>query len=538
MKRFINRLVGVSLLSLLLIAGVNSKTHAQNVNVSFQTFYDNLSPYGQWIYDPEFGDVWVPNEGGDFRPYGSRGHWLMTEYGNTWISEDPWGWAVYHYGRWTYNPYYGWIWVPGYEWAPAWVTWRFGGGYSGWAPLGPNVSVGISWAPPISWWVFVSPHYMYQPNLIRHWRGPSYNNTYINQTTIINNYFVDNHTSVRYNYGPRGEVIQRYTHQPVQVYQVSHLNRPGAPSVGRNTVSLYRPTVNQATVRSARPQNVIQAPRAIGRTVQAAPAPGRERQPQFRQELPRLQSTAPRGEQIQRGGQQPGGRGGEQIQRGGVQGQPGGRGGEQMPRGGVQGQPGGRGGEQIQRGGVQGQPGGRGGEQMQRGGVQGQPGGRGGEQIPPGGQPGGRGGEQMQREQQMEREQQARPNEQMQQREQQQRNEQMQRQQQTQREQQQRNDQAQRQQQMQREQQQRHDQAQRQQQMQREQQSRNEQMQRQQQQRNDQMQRQQQQRNDQMQMQRQQQQQMQQRQQQQQPQAPREAPQQGHPNQREGGGRR
>ena len=30
---------------------------------------------------------------------------------------------------------YGWVWVPGYEWGPAWVSWRTGGDYVGWAPL-------------------------------------------------------------------------------------------------------------------------------------------------------------------------------------------------------------------------------------------------------------------------------------------------------------------------------------------------------------------------------------------------------------------
>ena len=132
----------MTLLSFMLVCFSGNKVQAQDVSVSYQTFYDELAPYGQWVNDPEYGNVWVPNEGGDFRPYGNRGHWVMTEYGNTWVSEDPWGWACYHYGRWTYNPYYGWIWVPGYEWAPAWVSWRFGGGYCGWAPLAPGYAVG------------------------------------------------------------------------------------------------------------------------------------------------------------------------------------------------------------------------------------------------------------------------------------------------------------------------------------------------------------------------------------------------------------
>ena len=302
MKNFISRALSLSLISFVLIAGAAQRVKAQDVTVSYQTFYDNLAPYGQWINDPDYGNVWVPNEEGDFRPYGSRGHWVMTEYGNTWVSEDPWGWAVYHYGRWTYNPYYGWVWVPGYEWAPAWVSWRYGGSYCGWAPLGPNMSVGVSYNYPDSWWIFVGPQYMYQPNCMHYWRGPSYNSGYIHQTTIVNNYYVDNGTHVRYNYGPRAEVIQQTTHQPVQVYRVSQLNRPGASSISRNTVSLYRPTVNRATVSTARPTTVMQAPRPIGRTPEPANAPGNSTRPAFRQEMQR-QAPANNPAQPERGNQ-------------------------------------------------------------------------------------------------------------------------------------------------------------------------------------------------------------------------------------------
>ncbi len=294
MKKYISRIFSITMLGILLVTGTSNKAEAQDINVSYQTFYDNLSPYGQWIYDPEFGNVWVPNEGGDFRPYGSRGRWVMTEYGNTWVSDDPWGWAVYHYGRWTFNPYYGWVWLPGYEWAPAWVSWRFGGGYAGWAPLGPGVNVGASYYAPDSWWIFVGPQNMYSPNCMNYWYGPSYNTRYIRQTTIINNYYVDNSTRVRYNYGPRAEVIQEVTRQPVQVFRVNQLNRPGAPSVGRNSVSLYRPSVNRATVDGSRPNNVMQAPRPVGRG-QDASQMSSGRQPAFRQEVQRTQVNSQNG---------------------------------------------------------------------------------------------------------------------------------------------------------------------------------------------------------------------------------------------------
>lgn len=300
MNRHINRMLSVVLVGLMLVAGSVVTAKAQNVTVSYQDFYDNLSPYGQWVYDPDYGNVWVPYENGDFRPYGSNGQWVMTDYGNTWVSNDPWGWAVYHYGRWTYNPYYGWVWIPGYEWAPAWVSWRFGGGYAGWAPLGPGITVGMNYYAPDSWWIFIGPQYMYQPNCMRYWSGPGYNNTYIRQTTIINNYYMDNGTHVRYNYGPRANEVEQYTHHRVQVYSVQPRRSPGAPSISRSTVNIYRPSINRATVNEARPRAVVQAPRPIGRGQQQVQA-GNGR-PQFRQDMQNNQNGGGRGNYNNGGG--------------------------------------------------------------------------------------------------------------------------------------------------------------------------------------------------------------------------------------------
>lgn len=100
-----------------------------------------LSPYGTWIVLPGYGRVWQPAVqyvGGSFYPYGSGGHWVYTDAGWVFDSDYPFAWAVFHYGRWTLDPNYGWVWLPGHEWAPAWVSWRFGGPYIGWAPLGPR----------------------------------------------------------------------------------------------------------------------------------------------------------------------------------------------------------------------------------------------------------------------------------------------------------------------------------------------------------------------------------------------------------------
>ena len=113
---------------------------------AYQQFQSTLAPYGDWVNDPTYGEVWSPSPGvvgDDFSPYGSDGDWSLTDYGWTWVSNYDWGWAPFHYGRWVDRLGYGWCWVPGSVWGPGWVSWRQGGGYAGWAPWPPRgVTVG------------------------------------------------------------------------------------------------------------------------------------------------------------------------------------------------------------------------------------------------------------------------------------------------------------------------------------------------------------------------------------------------------------
>jgi hypothetical protein len=105
--------------------------------IEISLFYNDLASYGDWLWVDPWGWVWTPwdIEPG-WRPY-THGHWVWTSLGWTWASDWSWGWAPFHYGRWTYHPYNGWIWIPGRVWAPAWVAWRSGHGWIGWAPLPP-----------------------------------------------------------------------------------------------------------------------------------------------------------------------------------------------------------------------------------------------------------------------------------------------------------------------------------------------------------------------------------------------------------------
>ncbi len=93
-----------------------------------------LNRYGDWV-SIEGSNYWRPQVDADWQPYW-QGRWIYTPAGLTWVSYEPWGWVPYHYGSWDYFPTYGWVWAPGYRWAPAWVYWYWGASHVGWCPTG------------------------------------------------------------------------------------------------------------------------------------------------------------------------------------------------------------------------------------------------------------------------------------------------------------------------------------------------------------------------------------------------------------------
>jgi hypothetical protein len=106
---------------------------------------DDLDSYGTWVMVNGIGWSWRPYAAAGWRPY-YHGYWHHSRGGSlTWVSYDPWGWGPYHYGRWAFADSYGWVWVPGYGYSPAWVYWMYGPSYVGWAPAG--------------WWDCYRPYY-------------------------------------------------------------------------------------------------------------------------------------------------------------------------------------------------------------------------------------------------------------------------------------------------------------------------------------------------------------------------------------------
>ncbi len=69
----------------------NMQTAKAQGSVSLDVFYSELAPYGTWITDAQYGYIWVPNVAQGFQPYATNGYWVMTDYGNTWVSDYSWG---------------------------------------------------------------------------------------------------------------------------------------------------------------------------------------------------------------------------------------------------------------------------------------------------------------------------------------------------------------------------------------------------------------------------------------------------------------
>ncbi len=111
---------------------------ARYVSADYDYEYDqaDLEDNGTWFYAPTWGRYcWRPTVAPDWRPY-TLGYWRWTPCGLTWVSYEPWGWLPYHYGTWAFDVSFGWCWLPGAFYSPAWVYWNYTPGWVGWCPIG------------------------------------------------------------------------------------------------------------------------------------------------------------------------------------------------------------------------------------------------------------------------------------------------------------------------------------------------------------------------------------------------------------------
>lgn len=249
--------------------------HHGGFGVSFSAFYSSLSTYGEWI--PADGGVygWRPmGVAVGWRPY-MYGRWAWTDDGWYWVSDEPWGWAVFHYGRWYYDDYYGWIWIPGYDWAPAWVEWRYGGPYVGWAPLSPyavfQISIGIHysarWETPYSYWTFVDCRYVTSPSLHRYAYRTQYNTRYFGRTRSAGSVRYDNGRIITR--GPEREYIEERGNVRITRSELVDARDRGRERIlrdgGREQIEVYRPRIEAQTREEAteRPARIREDSRRI-----------------------------------------------------------------------------------------------------------------------------------------------------------------------------------------------------------------------------------------------------------------------------------
>jgi hypothetical protein len=219
-----------------------------HARVDLGFFYDDLAPYGNWVERPHYGWVFAPRiVRNNWRPY-EYGHWVWTDYGWTWASDEPFGWATYHYGRWYDDPDYGWEWVPGEEWAPSYVSWQEGNDYIGWAPLPPSVDIragsfDVSIAPEA--YVFVPEQRFLDTRLYDYAVPREQCGGIYRQTRNWTNYRYENNRI--FDVGVPVDRIQRAVGRAVPRYQVADLgwDQRHQARFQANQVAMFRPQVER-----------------------------------------------------------------------------------------------------------------------------------------------------------------------------------------------------------------------------------------------------------------------------------------------------
>lgn len=221
--------------------------------------YEDLDDHGTWRQTPDNGNVWFPRTTErDWAPY-HNGHWAYIEpWGYTWIDDEPWGFAPFHYGRWISSEG-SWGWVPSPPrserevyvrpvYAPALVAWVTVGGGVAWFPLGPRE-------------VYV-PSYPVSRNYVN---NVNVSNTTVN-STVVNNYY--NTTIVNKNVAVTNV---KYVNQsvPGAVAATSSQAFTTAQPVARNAVRVDQQIVATAPVRAFTP-TAVPAKQAVLGTERAA----------------------------------------------------------------------------------------------------------------------------------------------------------------------------------------------------------------------------------------------------------------------------
>jgi hypothetical protein len=221
-------------------------TDQTDLNDSYDVFYDQLSADGHWLFVENFGYVYQPKiaeNNPDWRPY-TNGHWEATDRGWYWDTNEPFGWATYHYGRWANIDGTGWVWTPGIDWSPAWVSWRIcDNGFVGWAPLPPECPRPSDVVPIGSWcdsyadigpeaFCFLPFNAWFKPSYVGLFAPASQNLELINASRNVTNISATKTTIS--DFGPHPDFIAQQTGQEVKTYQLHYSEVRGQHNFSRS----------------------------------------------------------------------------------------------------------------------------------------------------------------------------------------------------------------------------------------------------------------------------------------------------------------
>jgi hypothetical protein len=251
--------------------------------------YEDLDEYGEWRSVPDYGSVWFPRHvATGWAPY-RFGHWVwIAPWGWTWVEDEPWGFAPFHYGRWA-EVGEGWCWVPGPVvvrpvYAPALVAFvggpRFNlsisvggrGGGVAWFPLGPREV----YVPTYR----ASPRYVQNVNVTNTTVNVTnitnvYNNTNVNNVTYMHQTNVGAVTAVSHetfvNARPVGGATVRVNERQLQAAEVQR---------GVAVAPVRQSIVGAGAAAAVRPSEEVMRRQVVVKESPAAPRVSYERQQQ------------------------------------------------------------------------------------------------------------------------------------------------------------------------------------------------------------------------------------------------------------------
>ncbi len=279
----------------------SDNTFVQNnedlLDADYKNFYEDLKPYGTWIEvnlknkstesgtNPEQKNlsdalinvlgikdakadanvgwsvffVWQPSPGmavsiaaGDpapamYVPY-TDGQWVYTDYGWYFRAGTRYEEITHHYGRWVYVVPYGWIWIPGNRWAPAWVTWDYDDDYIAWTPGSPGLYFavnyyGLPYRLEPAYVVCERRHFL-EPYVYRYsgfYREHDFGKKFRDMESRNGNLYAG---GKHFGFGPDVKRIEKDYGRRIDPVRINTVHDPGKVKYGDKQFSVYAPKLN------------------------------------------------------------------------------------------------------------------------------------------------------------------------------------------------------------------------------------------------------------------------------------------------------